>query len=102
MLLRFFYCLFVFSYASACINDMFLCRLMLGLPLFSLNDNILSALASCLFFPSAPGSLENLSSSSSASCRVSVLGEPRFLVKRLSVMSSWKLCFFLCPEPSEY
>lgn len=23
-------------------------------------------------------------------------------VKRLSVISSWKLCFFLCPEPSEY
>ena len=45
---------------------------------------------------------ENLSSSSSASCRVSVFGEPLLLVKSVSVTSSWKLCFFLLPEPNEY
>jgi hypothetical protein len=52
------------------------------------------------FLPSAI--LEKRSSSSSASYRVNVLGEPLFLVNMLSVISSWKLCFFLCPDPNEY
>ena len=31
-----------------------------------------------------------------------VLGEPLLFVNKLSVISSWKLCFFLWPEPCEY
>lgn len=96
----------VFSYAIACIKDRFFCKDRDGYDFFSLKDRILWSDVNYLqptpFESAADEILAYLFSSSSASFIVNVLGDPLLLVKSDSVISCWKDCFFLCPDPYEY
>lgn len=83
MYLRLFYWLWVFSWAIALMRERLFCRDIVGLIFFSLKERIL-----CCYNGLLSDIFAWRNSSSSASFRVKVLGDPLVSEKRLSVMNS--------------